>query len=657
MQYLSSPPNLAHSSTMPRTTKKARTSGTKGKQTRGATIKLGSGATHVMNLPVDVFLEIVVRCHPLDLLRLSRVSSDLRAVLLAKRNKGVWVSARNSLDPPMSECPEDLSEPQYASLVFDRFCTASRPPLLEHSRKKVNACGVVGKGWKEEEDNVPSWNTNAVELTTSYAARVRLCNQCWKTNIKAGYTITNELDLKIRRDRSLKRVLFDLVPEAKVCRERVLGVMVINLEFDAAAYGNMPIPHRVTAAVHQTSRQYFYQQEVVAVAKEYCSIVESSRDDSKAVDEFIERRKAHMLKRQEFHFVIDQWDYDRYRARAEVKLKALRARKAAIEKRLEELGYESPDWLRTPEFETEVNRTEPLTEVAWDKMQPKLLAALAPRRALREATEFREKYHLRSSQLKTHYFAFLASSRSKHPWKRTLPHFVEASKLPCVRALVKAAPTPDTPLLPEHFAAIADTLRDEAQPYLQKARADVARIFRLARAGELGVPWDSPADAALGVDLSGAADPEMALLDVHDALFRCSSFPCSDYARTAMTVSGLLEHWQKGHPYEWNGAQRIWLADREKRERVPRLIEALGLPKDTTISISALEDKVADRTGSPTCSCGKAIEPAKNRYEVLDRLLCHLLPPQSASDAPDTSQDATTVKHLITFGPTTRVDA
>ena len=60
-------------------------------------------------------------------------------------------------------------------------------------------------------------------------------------SIKAGYVITNELDLKTRRDRSFKRVLFDLVPEAKACRERFLGV--ITWEFEAAAYDNMRTSH------------------------------------------------------------------------------------------------------------------------------------------------------------------------------------------------------------------------------------------------------------------------------------------------------------------------------------------------------------------------------------------------------------------------------
>ena len=45
--------------------------------------------------------------------------------MLAKRNRGIWVCARNNLDLPMLACPNDLSEPRYASLVFDPFCTVS----------------------------------------------------------------------------------------------------------------------------------------------------------------------------------------------------------------------------------------------------------------------------------------------------------------------------------------------------------------------------------------------------------------------------------------------------------------------------------------------------------------------------------------------------
>ena len=65
----------------------------------------------------------MAHCYPCDLLQLSRASKDLRRLLLAKRNKDVWVRARNNLDYPLPRCPEEImSEPRYASLIFDDCC-------------------------------------------------------------------------------------------------------------------------------------------------------------------------------------------------------------------------------------------------------------------------------------------------------------------------------------------------------------------------------------------------------------------------------------------------------------------------------------------------------------------------------------------------------
>ena len=49
--------------------------------------------------------------------------------------------------------------------------------------------------------------------------------------------------------------------------------------------------------MRQTSRQNFYRQDVETVAKEYSALVESSGEDSKAVEEFLERRKKQTLER------------------------------------------------------------------------------------------------------------------------------------------------------------------------------------------------------------------------------------------------------------------------------------------------------------------------------------------------------------------------
>ncbi|KAF9019849.1 hypothetical protein BDZ89DRAFT_958853, partial [Hymenopellis radicata] len=58
---------------------------------------------------------------PLDLLRLSRTTKDLRALLMSKSSIGVWESARLRMEglPPIIE---GLNEPQYANLLFDTHC-------------------------------------------------------------------------------------------------------------------------------------------------------------------------------------------------------------------------------------------------------------------------------------------------------------------------------------------------------------------------------------------------------------------------------------------------------------------------------------------------------------------------------------------------------
>ncbi|THH03242.1 hypothetical protein EW145_g6411 [Phellinidium pouzarii] len=56
-----------------------------------------------------------------DLLRLSRSSKALRELLMSKSSRIIWRTAEKSIGLP--ECPKDLSSPQYASFVFDTFCT------------------------------------------------------------------------------------------------------------------------------------------------------------------------------------------------------------------------------------------------------------------------------------------------------------------------------------------------------------------------------------------------------------------------------------------------------------------------------------------------------------------------------------------------------
>jgi hypothetical protein len=64
------------------------------------------------------------------MLQLCRLSKSSRALFISKRCIFLWRDALNrAVDLP--GCPQDLTEPQYASLVFDKFCMVSNPTVVE----------------------------------------------------------------------------------------------------------------------------------------------------------------------------------------------------------------------------------------------------------------------------------------------------------------------------------------------------------------------------------------------------------------------------------------------------------------------------------------------------------------------------------------------
>lgn len=65
--------------------------------------------------------KIAANLQPIDLLNLSRSSHGLRNNLMTKRSSIVWQKARQNV-PLLPECPKDLNEPEYASLLFDSYC-------------------------------------------------------------------------------------------------------------------------------------------------------------------------------------------------------------------------------------------------------------------------------------------------------------------------------------------------------------------------------------------------------------------------------------------------------------------------------------------------------------------------------------------------------
>ncbi|EPQ53234.1 hypothetical protein GLOTRDRAFT_95228 [Gloeophyllum trabeum ATCC 11539] len=77
---------------------------------------------YLLDVPMDIFFEILSQLAPLDLLQLSRVSKAFRAELMSRSAKHIWAASRQNNFPGCPDCPADLSEPRYANLLFEHNC-------------------------------------------------------------------------------------------------------------------------------------------------------------------------------------------------------------------------------------------------------------------------------------------------------------------------------------------------------------------------------------------------------------------------------------------------------------------------------------------------------------------------------------------------------
>ncbi|KAF8810070.1 hypothetical protein BYT27DRAFT_7186928 [Phlegmacium glaucopus] len=87
------------------------------KKTRGRRAALNN----FIEMPLDILFETFGHLYPSDLLRLARTTKELRHALMSRTSRTIWKNARSNLEG-LPDCPGDLSEPQYASLLFEHIC-------------------------------------------------------------------------------------------------------------------------------------------------------------------------------------------------------------------------------------------------------------------------------------------------------------------------------------------------------------------------------------------------------------------------------------------------------------------------------------------------------------------------------------------------------
>lgn len=93
-------------------------------ETMGQTCR-GEPAQDLSDMPLDVLFEIFELVLPMDLLHLARTSKALRNLLLRRSAISIWRAAFLNLPLAPPPRPEELTEPRWASLLFETDCTVS----------------------------------------------------------------------------------------------------------------------------------------------------------------------------------------------------------------------------------------------------------------------------------------------------------------------------------------------------------------------------------------------------------------------------------------------------------------------------------------------------------------------------------------------------
>ncbi|KAG8705695.1 hypothetical protein FRC09_002799 [Ceratobasidium sp. 395] len=76
----------------------------------------------MLSLPIEIITEVATHLTPPDLIILSRLTKDFRALLMRRSAAPIWASAIQNV-PRLPNCPDDLCEAQYAALVYSKYCS------------------------------------------------------------------------------------------------------------------------------------------------------------------------------------------------------------------------------------------------------------------------------------------------------------------------------------------------------------------------------------------------------------------------------------------------------------------------------------------------------------------------------------------------------
>ncbi|KAH9857686.1 hypothetical protein C2E23DRAFT_928193 [Lenzites betulinus] len=519
--------------------------------------------TEVLNMPLDVFFECISHLKPIDVLQLARTSKELRGMLMSRSSRHIWIAARKNVVPRLPDCPDYLSEAQYAHLVFERTC---------------DACGVNKS------------------VNVDYAIPGRFCGACWKENCRNGGKLAREAGVPTK----MRDEIYNLLPVAHM-----------------ASYSYYQDPATELA---QTSSNIYYEPEYTAVATEYMKLSKSKK--AGVLQAYIDERKADAVKRWNFNLLVAQWERGLHDEAQKVEEDARKARVAEIEAKLKELGYDRSDFpTNAYAIEQMMDQPRKLTTRIWNTIRPRIIEILDEERERRALESYRAKWQKRRDEFKMRYHAFLRQDRDAQ--KRILPGFEDVMAM-CEDILTGVEPEVD--VTDEEYAALQSRVLQKAGEYRARVLHDLAILIcegtdnttygkkktpKAKAPKEKGKGRRKTADDESNDSDEREFDEEaaLALLERPAYQFQCNS-ENNKHARCVGSKSylGILEHWQQSHASDLWSRDNISFGDWSSGPswrggfNAPCkkwILENLNLAEDATMSM--IEDAL--RRGQPVCSC------------------------------------------------------
>ncbi|KAI9058976.1 hypothetical protein FKP32DRAFT_1580835 [Trametes sanguinea] len=390
--------------------KRARTRGPKGDTTSGASGRRAVGRlAGLMHIPMDVFFEILSMLHPQDLLHLSRASKQLRAVVLSRKCRFVWAASLASVDglPP---CPEDMSEPAYAALLFTHICTL---------------CGATHAVWVD------------------YAIRLRLCKSCRDANIKSG-----------------GRILTDepaLPPDPELLYVAMVPCVTGKDPYAARELEN-PLSHTL-------SNEYYVSQLQAALKHPI-----PHPKEGQETEEWLNSFCANAIARHKHATALLRWEKCMLsiakREGRKIKDNTDSFSRSVIGK-LNQLGYNRDDFPDSVEWRRLLNQRKTLTDRNWNTLRPKLEGLIQERRREKYEFSIRKDVERRKEQIATFYEEMVRTLSEED--QRLMPGAFDACQLPCLVALARRDDAKGDVLL-EDLQPLAEQVIREAEVYKDGAK-------------------------------------------------------------------------------------------------------------------------------------------------------------------------------------------